>query len=521
MQFSHCSKLFCELRPAVSVKLIRNARQVQVGISSNRQPEQPNAQVRITKRKQPMNTSKPNNTARFYKFPAAFIAGILPVLLLLFGTQSGLAGSATWSGGHVDDPTDWIEAANWRPMTVPSDVSDTATFSSGGQTTVTVSGIGPSISNITFLPTALPFTITIFPAYGLTLNGAGIVNNSGITQNFTLPRTGGPFPYSGNVIDFTNTASAGTATSFTLDGSTTDSPEPARILFEGSSTAGQGNFIINGSSSTWQGRYGAYLEFSGSATAGDGTLTVNPALESGDYLFPGQVHFLGTSTAGNATVTFNGATLSGAYGAYVTFYESSTAGNSTLISNGGTNGGFGGSLLFYADSSGGTAQVKVFGNGNLDISGHVDSNNQPVPITIGSIEGSGQVFLKSDTLSVGSNNLNTAFSGVIQDGSVYGFPAGSFTKIGTGTLTLSGANTYAGITTVTAGTLLVTTKPSSGTGTSKVKVNAGTLGGTGVIRGRGDRRNRKRPRRIPRPWDNQHRHSYPQEDGDLQTRRDL
>ena len=78
---------------------------------------------------------------------------------------------------------------------------------------------------------------------------------------------------------------------------------------------------------------------------------------------------------------------------------------------------------------GGTARVEVFGNGNLDVSVH----NAP-GVTIGSIEGSGTLFLGANNLTVGSNNLDTTFSGVIQDGGLNG----SFTKVGTGILTFEG-----------------------------------------------------------------------------------
>src|SRR4029077_16033701 len=71
---------------------------------------------------------------------------------------------------------------------------------------------------------------------------------------------------------------------------------------------------------------------------------------------------------------------------------------------------------------------------------------------------------------------STTFSGTIQD-------TGSISKIGTGTLTLTGANSYSGSTTVTSGILLVNNISGSGTGTGAVSVNAGTLGGSGNIAG--------------------------------------
>ena len=50
-------------------------------------------------------------------------------------------------------------------------------------------------------------------------------------------------------------------------------------------------------------------------------------------------------------------------------------------------------------------------------------------VTIGSIEGSGNVFLGANRLTVGTNNINTSFSGVISG-------TGSLAKVGSGILTL-------------------------------------------------------------------------------------
>ena len=66
--------------------------------------------------------------------------------------------------------------------------------------------------------------------------------------------------------------------------------------------------------------------------------------------------------------------------------------------------------------------------------------------TIGSLAGAGSVTLGSATLTTNGDNTSTIFSGTIAG-------TGGLTKIGAGTLTLSGAGTYSGATAVNAGTL--------------------------------------------------------------------
>jgi autotransporter-associated beta strand protein len=151
-----------------------------------------------------------------------------------------------------------------------------------------------------------------------------------------------------------------------------------------------------------------------------------------------------------------------------------TAANATIVVTGGSNGGNGGLVQFLANASGGTSRIELLGNSQL-----VMAPDRDFDLTIGSLEGEGTVTLGGHALIIGSNNLSTVFSGLIQDGT----GVGSIEKIGTGTLTLTGANTYTGGTTISSGILLVSNLSDSGTGTGAVSVNAGTLGGSGVIAG--------------------------------------
>ena len=68
--------------------------------------------------------------------------------------------------------------------------------------------------------------------------------------------------------------------------------------------------------------------------------------------------------------------------------------------------------------------------------------------TIGSLAGAGSVTLGAATLTTGSDNTSTTFSGTISG-------TGGLTKIGAGTLVLTGNNPYSGATAVNGGRLTV------------------------------------------------------------------
>src|SRR5262249_28341800 len=240
------------------------------------------------------------------------------------------------------------------------------------------------------------------------------------------------------------------------------------IIFDGNATAGNGTF-----------NNPSFIQFgefpSDATTAGNGIFT-NPG--SADSTLGGGFVVFHFGTAGDATFINDGATASGGIAGETLFNDTGDADNAILIANGGLNGGDGGSIQFATASTGGTAQVQVFGNGNLDISRH-----DAPGVTTGSIEGNGAVFLGANNLTVGTNNLNKTFSGRIQDGGINGGTGGSLSKTGTGKLTLSTASTHTGGTTISKGTFVTRNPTGSATGTGAVRVNSGTLSGTGKING--------------------------------------
>jgi autotransporter-associated beta strand protein len=246
------------------------------------------------------------------------------------------------------------------------------------------------------------------------------------------------------------------------------------VQFSGT-TADHATLIANGGTVRHVSTTRGQIRFEFGSTAAEAALVANPTTVA--EAAGGSIEFANSASAGNSNVTVNGAGVTGDIAEGVlTFMNGNdvTAANATIVATGGSNGGNGGLVQFLPNAQGGTCRIELLSNSQLDIDPHRDFD-----LTIGSLEGEGTVTVGDHALIIGTNNLSTTFSGLIQDGDA----AGSITKIGTGTLTLSGANTYTGGTTISSGILLVSNVNGSGTGNGAVSVNAGTLGGSGLIAG--------------------------------------
>jgi hypothetical protein len=376
-----------------------------------------------------------------------YIVHSIAAAVLLLTAQISLAGSATWLSSPQDSA--WENANNWTLGGPPNGPSDIATFARSSQRDVNVS-TSEEVNSIVFTSDSASFALHISPYGGpfggeLIISGTGVINNNTVWQTFFARNDGqiifnnaataagayiaivnGGFSISDEnttgYTTFNDTSSAGGASIKDYDGGFNG--DAGRTFFNGASTAGHAAITNYGPGGSHGG--------GGSTTFNDTSTAANASIDNRGV--NGQVStaagalttFNDTSTAAHATITNHGGFDQGdiaSPGGATIFNDSATADRAILVANGGVNGGGGGAILFRGASTGGTARVEVFDNAYLDISGR-----QP-GVTIGSIEGSGDVLLGANNLTVGTRNINTSFSGVISG-------TGSLAKVGSGILNL-------------------------------------------------------------------------------------
>ena len=337
--------------------------------------------------------------------------------------------------------------------------SGTLTANSSGvagttQVTTQALGTGSLVTNpnpsfvIATSPTAAPllFRNTVQGEYSGTISGDGVVGSSASQGNRAIlsgsnTYTGGTYLW--NNIGFKNSSAFGTGTIFAMDSS-------SRINNDAATTLSIANPISITS--------GMVMAFTGSSvtrltgTITGGTTTILRASTGGTIDL--------TQQSSTTMSTFSGLADIGGAGATMWATGDANFGNASAISFSGTPGAL-------VDGTA-TNQVSVLAAkaANVSIS---------KPMLIGTGSTAATYYATFDT---GTNAMS--ITGTIADrvGDGTNPSSGGVIKIGSGSLTLSAANTYTQGTTVSEGLLLV--NGSLATGTVSV-LSAAVLGGSGTI----------------------------------------
>ena len=321
-----------------------------------------------------------------------------------------------------------------------------------------------------------------------------------------------------NTLDFKNAVNLGTAVQIV----TVNATDPAAIatmsgvlssgVGGGLTKSGVGTLVLSNTNT-----------YTGATTVSDGTLSVGADDNLGNansLVFNGgtlQVTGTALTTFGTHTPTFNATKTVG--------LDINNAGNTFTVSQvlnqttgGLTKSGAGTLVLSNANTYSGPTTVTA---GTLNLSNQLAVQSSTLTMNGGSLvfdsisvpgnaftfgglaassSGAGyDIALQNNAgspaaiaLTVGGNNANTTYAGALSG------TGGSLTKSGTGSLTLSGANTYTGATAVSAGTLSIgnastftNTSAINLSGTGRLDVNVAnqslaklaTPTGTGVIAG--------------------------------------
>lgn len=350
--------------------------------------------------------------------------------LAMLVSQSGLPRDLNWKGDGTANVWD-SSANNWLRNATATTFSfgDRVTFDDSGSRTPAV-----SVSS-----TVSPSSVDVNAAGNYSFSGSGAISASG-----TLTKRG-----SGSLT--VNNAGANTFTSVSLD--------EGLLSLNGVATAGSGKMSLNGGSLFLSSAIGNPLEFNSPST-----ITV------------GSQQTMTGAWTGAETLTVNGTsshlwTLSGTWTGFSGRINFGT-GNVRMRLNGGSSNSMYGSPAVAVNLGGGTSQL-------MNRNGHAT-----IPFEIGSLESTGpstilggtQTGTISSSYSIGALNTDTTFAGSI----VNGGGVTNITKVGSGTWTLSGASTYTGATSVSAGALLV----DGSLGASAVSVSSGALlGGDGTLGG--------------------------------------
>ena len=365
------------------------------------------------------------------------------------GTLTVGATTFTWDGGDVDDNL-WTSATNW--------VGDVAPIGNGAENLIFAGSTRLTPSNDFTANTSFASLSFASGAGNFSLSGSAIILNGGSTA-ITGNHTSGTMTIANNI---TYSTSAPTLT--TLSGGT--------LTLSGTVDIGILTFTINNSGT---------VNITGNISGTTSTSKLTKSTGTGVLTLSGSNSYAGATTIsagtlvaksttafGTAGVILSGATLSvlidgvgnNGNGSELTFSNNLTINNATTgtinVDNNGSHTGntvtFGTLTMGYGTTlniTGGNSYA--FKCTSLSVTATLNSNPQTINPTTASFICSGNVAFigNNHTLILDGTSSGNDISGIISQGAY----VVSVTKSNSSTWTLSGANSYSGVTSINGGTL--------------------------------------------------------------------
>ncbi len=317
---------------------------------------------------------------------------------------------------------------------------------------------------------------------------AGSNNNEDL--NLIAQALGDPFNFGGNKVTTTGAGQVTLSSGYTLSNGTLDVGNNLFVIQGGSSRTttlrADLNLVVSAGTLRLQSNSGfnnVSIVSAAPITVNAGTLVFQssslPIVQSGPITTNAGSAFQVTTTGGSAisftgSITANGAVTyrstgsstaadaqkiqGNLLGAGTITYQNTATGTNNQLNLSGDNSGFTGSFDINGGSNNRSLRMSTATAGSASAIWTVSALNtlqvNGVSVQLGTLKGDGSITNSSATaaatLNVGAGN----FTGIISDGALQ---RTNLNKVGPGVLSLSGPNTYSGLTSVTAGKLVLPT----------------------------------------------------------------
>ncbi|MBN8460792.1 MAG: autotransporter-associated beta strand repeat-containing protein [Verrucomicrobia bacterium] len=369
-------------------------------------------------------------------------------------SQSALGAALTWTGttGSV-----WNSAASWNPAQAPTSADDLAILGPlnvAGALTInvntaaaanTINFTNTSATALTNTSSGANQTLTL--QSGLTVGtGAVTIGSATANQNVNIALGASQtWDIGSGGLTAVNVIS-GTGFQLTKNGTGT-------LTLSGANTY-SGNTVLNAGTLSVGSNSGLGT---GMLNLGGGTLLIGQNLTVNNNIV-----LNGTATIQKGTTALNNSTLGGGIsGSGNLTLHAGVGGSERTLWLSGANTMTSGTITTTAAATSGIVRINSTSAGNANVAWVFNDAATSLDLTgsatiqFGSMTGTGNLqgnTAGTKTAEVGALGQNDLMSGAIVNGTG---AIVALTKVGTGTLTLAGANTYTGATTISAGTLQI------------------------------------------------------------------